>query len=207
MNYHYNTKLMLPKIEPHLLPEERLLWLGKPAWQRLMTIPNAGLEPLAAVIVGVVLTGVVIALINISAAPAPASLLLVALLMVAALVPIIAQYFVAATTVYAVTTHRALILSGDELISFGAADINVLQCCDENDGTGDIIFKRIVRERLIPTSFVPYAAEVEEKIGFFGIPNPQHVHSILLNTFRTSPIQMWQDKAASTSAPRRKVTA
>jgi len=196
MKQQSDTKLMLPKIEAHLLPDERLLWMGKPAWRRLLSFPNTGFEPVAAMVIGIVVVLMIagIILTRTSNAPALTGLLLITLLGIVIFVPSIVQYFVAENTIYAVTTHRALILEGDKLTSFGAADINMLECNDEQDGTGDVIFKSIIRERMIPTGYMPYAAEVEEKVGFFGIPNPRHVHEILRHTLRTSPIQMWQEK-------------
>ena len=203
MTRHYPSGAILPKIEQDFLVDERLLWMGKPSVRRLLTMPQDGIEPLTGLVIGLLITLVaaVILLTGMVEIARSISILLVVLMLAAVTIPIMVQVVVALNTTYAVTTHRALILRGNKLISFGSGDINRLEYNTEKDGTGDILFKVVTHERMIPVGYMSYPVEFEEKIGFFGIPRPRLVYGMLLHTFRTSPISFWQE-AETLTEPR-----
>ena len=203
MTRHYPSDGTLPKIEQDFLVDERLLWMGKPSVRRLLTMPHDGIEPLTGLVIGLIITLVaaVILLTGLVDIARSISILLVVLMLVAVTMPITVQVMTTLNTTYAVTTHRALILTGSKLTSFGSGDINRLEYNTEKDGTGDIVFKVVTRERMLPIGYLSYPVEYEEKIGFFGIPRPRLVYGMLLHTFRTSPISFWQE-AETLTEPR-----
>jgi hypothetical protein len=195
MTRQYGSKSVLPEIESHLLAQERILWLGKPSFTRLLHVPVEGVEPIATLIIGSIVTFFVAFVLMIGEVSALLALPIVLVVGLVASVPAISAYYRQRDVVYAVTTHRAIIMENGEITSFGAGDIQKLQMKDLQDGTGDIIFKTVVKQHLIPNGYMPYPVEVEESIGFFGVYNPRHVYGMLLETFRTSSIPMWQDLA------------
>jgi hypothetical protein len=168
------SAIALPKIERLLLPDERILWIGKPQLLRMLKRPSERIEPLTMLVIGLltVFTVAVMLFYGEGRSPLLLSGLLVMLLLTAVLVPTIGQYLIARNTIYAVTTHRAMILEGRTVNSFGAADINCIECRNLNHRRGDVIFKQNIRERLIPNGFMPYPISVFEEIGFFGIEHP-----------------------------------
>jgi hypothetical protein len=195
MTRHYESSNPLTKIEKDFLVDERLLWLGKPSVRRLLTMPHDGFEPLVGLVIGIIITLVaaVILLTGMVEITRNVSILLVGLLFAVVTMPLVIQIVIAKNTTYAVTTHRALILKGSKLTSFGAGDINRLEYSTGKDGTGDILFKVVIHERMIPVGYLSYPVEYEEQIGFFGISRPRLVYGMLLHTFRTSPISFWQE--------------
>lgn len=202
MTRRYDSSQLLSEIEKNLLEDERLLWIGKPSIRRQLMIPRDGVEPVVSLIIGLIVTIVmtIILFIGIGEVINWMSLLLVMLFGFVALIPILGSYATAKNTTYIVTTYRAIIVKNGKVTSFGSGDIDKLEHNMEQDGTGDIIFKSVVRERFIPNGHMAYPIEVEEKIGFYGIAKPHHVYGLLLNTFRTSPITFWQDAAPLTVA-------
>lgn len=91
-----------------------------------------------------------------------------------------------AETVYAITDRRLLVLSGGStrrVRSFGPEDINTLERREHDDGSGDVIFRRELRD--LPAirrhDHRPrYRRRRERRIGFFNIPDVRRVEAAVM---------------------------
>ena len=93
-------------------------------------------------------------------------------------------------TVYAISSRRALIISGTfarKIQSFAAPDIGIIERTDRRNGKGDVMFATTTVNRNI------------QRIGFTGITEARHVERLLLDTFKHDEA----DKSAEDTASRR----
>ncbi|HEY9232475.1 MAG TPA: hypothetical protein VIS78_10015, partial [Blastocatellia bacterium] len=92
-------------------------------------------------------------------------------------------------TVYAISSRRALIISGTfarKIQSFAAPDIGIIERTDRRNGKGDVMFATTTVNRNI------------QRIGFTGITEARRVERLLLDTFKHDEA----DKSAEDMASR-----
>ncbi|HKP12558.1 MAG TPA: hypothetical protein VJZ91_10625 [Blastocatellia bacterium] len=87
-------------------------------------------------------------------------------------------YRKAKRTVYAVTSRRALIISGTrerKVQSFAARDIGLIERTERGNGKGDVMFASSASDK------------TPQRIGFTGIADARRVERLLLDTFKRDP--------------------
>jgi hypothetical protein len=85
------------------------------------------------------------------------------------------SYKKAQRTVYALTSRRAMIITGrstKKVESYTGNDIGIVARTERPNGTGDVLFATIEGKKS------------SQKVGFIGIPDVRRVERLLLDTFK-----------------------
>jgi hypothetical protein len=85
------------------------------------------------------------------------------------------MYRKAKRTVYAVTSRRALIITGTrerKIQSFTRADMDAIERTERSSGKGDVMFATSSNQKNT------------QRVGFIGIPDARRVERLLLDTFK-----------------------
>ena len=170
-------------ITAQLMAEEELLWAGQPDPLRLArrNILQAGFGVIWLVFVGYIFNNFAFGFQGMSLfSLMPLLFLGVGLWMIST--PL-RDYISALRTSYAVTSQRAIIISGllhQSVQSYGARQIEFVNSRVYSSGLGDVIFDRETRVR---RSRNTGSSTYQVEIGFFGIPNPRQVEALMLQRF------------------------
>lgn len=177
---------MLERLQSQLQPAEKLVWVGMPDWRH---IPDSPHSKSGWMMWGLLAYWSSLAAVAFLAARALLSPLMLIGLVTAGIVgTVLANIFIrviaAYRQVYALTTRRALILSGKRLQSYSGSDIAFIECVMHTDGTGDILFRHAMLPRTMIIGAVTAQQSIPHALGFFGVSHPQDVESLMLQTFR-----------------------
>ena len=161
-------------VEPELDRDEKTLWAGR-----------AGAGSISARAVPGSIMGVILLLFALfwmggaASAGAPTPFVMFGLIFVGVAVYLIASPAVAyqkgASTIYAVTTERALIIEGSgarSVQSFRPQELERIERRERGDGNGDVVFARELRRGAKGRTYT-------EEIGFWGIDNAREVERLL----------------------------
>jgi hypothetical protein len=149
--------------QSHLLPGERLLWVGKPDARRMArnyVLPGWGSALVIAVVLGLI--GVDLLLL---------ALFVPVLLVIMLMLGLFWIYPDARRTVYALTNQRVLVLNArrpDTPQELAGSDLGALRCFEQSDGTGDLFFASAEYQRTRRRGTTRH-------FGFIGIPQVRDV--------------------------------
>jgi len=173
------------QVTPELRSGEELLWVGKPIPTRVV-LANGDIM---SSIVGIIVIGVVIFIINNFRMPGnfsslsifswlPPFFVIIALLM---FVRPVYEFIMAGRTIYGITSQRVIIIkqtfSGKKVESYTQS--TGIERTDATANMGDLVFGRHVSS---------YRSNGRtrtrtRKIGFFGVPNVNQVEALMLRVF------------------------
>jgi hypothetical protein len=177
----------LSRVEAELLPGEELLWVerpGMPGIDSFMANPAllSGVGGVALVLVMFLFVFPNFGAFNL--ARMSPIFILVPLIMIGMVVwQAVMPFIRRMNSIYALTSQRALIITGGSTRSFTKDDIEFVERRMARSGTGDVIFAKETRERSNGSRSGRRLYTVP--IGFFGIRDPQHVEALMLSAFRS----------------------
>ncbi|MEM9954123.1 MAG: hypothetical protein AAF846_21110 [Chloroflexota bacterium] len=181
MKKHDIPKDILNRVEQELLSGESLLWVGQPTIMRMITEPSRKTAtPLAVVIM---LEIIAIVLLAFTGFISVMLAMLVALGMTVIFGGLVAQYFAANSTLYAVTNSRAIVINDEGVSSYSKGALQHIKRKMHRSGRGDIIFQTKNLSSSQPSGFglmVNRLDHIEQ--GFKGIENPAQVEALILET-------------------------
>ncbi|GEM_PF-606322 len=165
-------------IEPELLANERILWLGRPQGS-IFRRDDAWLIPFSLIWLAVGCGGLIAGL----SSHDPGDLIAVPFLVVA-LYLLVGRFVVKAiqrrTTIYAVTDHRVIEKHGKaSMRTLSLAHVPLLEVSDRRC-RGDVIFGRVDRGRRSNLNLgLDLRADIENPIAFYDVPDPRAVAQLV----------------------------
>jgi hypothetical protein len=183
-------------VEPELYDGETLLWADKSKSKGLFSrasvtdratlgmIMGLGVFFLFGVMMFIMRQGLAMPMIR---GPIP---MIIILLGVGAVVFALRRGRQSASSVYALTDQRALIITaglmgGKTIKSYGEADISHIERHEHRDGTGDVLFAHEPRAASYYAGSGVYGKRhTIDAVGFFGIRHARDVEMLMLETFK-----------------------